>query len=229
MNWKIPTLMLGLAILAPSSAMAASASATFDWSQAAFLTYGNISYTWDTTNVVSGWAYGSYDSDTGALPLSASAAAGGASASATQSQASWSANASATHAGDRAYANSNRYGNVSISGNGVLVITVPYTISVSAVGGGSSWSEVQIGSDNYNGANSSGNYAWVQLSSDAGTRSSAGLLSLALYSPSGYAGRLYAQAMASAHVPAVPEPSSYAMMLSGLALVGALARRQKRS
>jgi hypothetical protein len=127
----------------------------------------------------------------------------------------------------------------SLSGAGVMVISVPYTIK--GTGDVYNWNDrgyADVSIYGYYSA-SDGSYSGsgnTYRSFDSiwqGTQSYSGIFTLAvansnsLLTTSGYlTSSLSASAYGNTYVPGVPEPETYAMMLAGLGLVGTMARRR---
>jgi hypothetical protein len=128
----------------------------------------------------------------------------------------------------------------SLSGAGVMVISVPYTIKVTG-DLYDYYSDRSFASMSINGyySASDGSYSGSGNANKnfdsywSGNQSYSGVFTLAvansdsLLTTSGYLdSSLSANASANSYVPGVPEPETYAMMLAGLGLVGTMARRR---
>jgi hypothetical protein len=128
----------------------------------------------------------------------------------------------------------------SLSGAGVMVISVPYTIKVTGDQGSywENYSHASMSIDGYYSASDgsysgSGHAAKSFYSFSEGDQVYSGIFTLSvansngLLTTSGYFdSSLSAFANANPYVLGVPEPETYAMMLAGLGLVGTMARRR---
>lgn len=155
------------------------------------------------------------------------------------------ANADVTSVPTSEYGSSNSsayaslYSSFSLSGAGVMVITVPYTISVT----GDLYNYSNSGNANLNistyysssdGSSSGSSNASKDFASYwTGDKSYSGVFTVAVanasdsITTSGYLSTsLSTSARAYSYVSGVPEPEAYAMMLAGLFLIGSVARRQ---
>jgi hypothetical protein len=127
----------------------------------------------------------------------------------------------------------------SLSGAGVMVISVPYTIKMT--GDPYAWEDYGRVSMSIDGHYSAwdGSYSGSESahkifdSGSPGDQVYSGVFTLSvansndLLTTSGYFdSSLMAYAFAYTYVPGVPEPETYAMMLAGLGLVGTMARRR---
>ncbi|WP_374512534.1 PEP-CTERM sorting domain-containing protein [Niveibacterium sp.] len=234
MNLKSFALVLSIAAFVPEAVMAASGTADVDWSRASFTTVateGSLTYTWSASSYVWSSANGAYDSNFVEPNLTASSANGSANASAAITPTSWNASSAVTPAGVFQVASSGgeRGGNLNITGTGFLLVSVPYSLEVSTVGGGDSWAQALLRSYVSEGGYTTDRTANAYLSSWTGAATRTGVLHLALYSDGAYSGWLSSSVYSGANVAAVPEPESYAMMLSGLALFGVIARKRRRA
>jgi len=131
-----------------------------------------------------------------------------------------------------------------LSGAGVLIITVPYSLDVTGLKSVDYYTKGRAGvnlSATYSasdGSYSGSDYASKYFDSYYnGDQSFSGLFVMSLANPGGSVTTsgvlntsLYANAYAAANpgvVPGVPEPETYAMMLVGLALIGGVTRYRK--
>lgn len=131
----------------------------------------------------------------------------------------------------------------SLSGAGVLVISVPYSIEVT--GNRSNYDTYSRAYMNISGnySSSDGSFSGNEnanksfYSYSTGDKSYSGMFTMAVANPgggittSGYLNTsLSTNAYANqySYVPGVPEPDSYAMMLAGLAMIGSVIRRRMR-
>ena len=138
-------------------------------------------------------------------------------------------------------ASATQYSTFSLSGAGVMVINVPYTITVTGdLYNYWDYSSANLSiSSNYSASDSSSsgsaraNKSFYSYST--GDKSYSGVFTVAVANASDLittSGSLnsslsvYANADSYTYVPGVPEPETYAMMLAGLFLIGSVARRQ---
>jgi PEP-CTERM motif-containing protein len=159
-------------------------------------------------------------------------------ANALASPLSFSGNAVSTSGS--ASASGNRTVNFSVDGPGVLTVTVPYTLSLTgdtsncyycynydhaSVSGNASFSSYAnngSSSSNSNASYSLNNYYW-----DHSPQSQSGTLVFGIFASGAGNGSLAINFdLSSNGVSPVPEPESYAMLLAGLGLMGAVIRRR---
>lgn len=132
----------------------------------------------------------------------------------------------------------NRSESFSFDGPGVLTVTVPYTLSIS---GGDPYNyydsvsaSVNANANFYgygdNGSFNSDSHASFALSSyyDSSPQSQSGNLVFGIFAAGPGSGTLSIDlgASTSGFVSSIPEPQSYAMLLAGLGLMGAVVRRR---
>ncbi len=147
---------------------------------------------------------------------------------------------STTDSNSGASASGSRTEHFSFSGPGMLTVTVPYTISLTADPSTCyycyySYDQASVsGSANFssyvdNGSDYSNSGVSYSLSNDFGRaapQSQSGMLVFGIVASGAGQGFLGANFNLLAHrVSAVPEPESYAMLLAGLGLLGAVVRR----
>jgi hypothetical protein len=167
------------------------------------------------------------------------AASGASLATALASSTIFSGTVNAIGTESIANASGNRTLDFSFDGPGVLTLSVPYTISLTGTGltccnfdtasvsGNASFSNL-TGGESLN-SNSSVSYA-LNSFNDASSTSKAGNLIFGIVAGDAGTGSLSVGFNLSTNgVGVVPEPESYAMLLAGLGLMGAVVKRRSRN
>lgn len=154
-----------------------------------------------------------------------------AAASSQAGTAPWPSGYSSNHA----YGESANSGEFSLTGHGVAVITMDWSISVSGVA--NDWTDYSHAYAYINGSYTDGLYSsgnansgFSNYSAYTGDASHSGTFAMAVISTGGTAtGLVHAYASAQALSPSVPVPEAetYALMLAGLGMVGWMVRRRK--
>ena len=245
---------LSQAAIAVDEAAPVTATASIDWSQLKLSVTGvndetpTVAYTNQNTSLSSyASSPGQNENNTKSINdwtanANTNADAGISNASALASPLSFEGNAvsmsgSASASGDRTV-------NFSVNGPGVLTVTVPYTISltgdtsgcyycynnydhVSVSGSANFYSDANYGSSssNSNASFSLDNNYWSHS-----PQSQSGTLVFGIFASGAGNGSLQVNFDLSAQgASMVPEPESYAMLLAGLSLMGAVIRRRSMS
>lgn len=223
---------LAAALVSPF-AEAADATASLDFTHMTVSTYGSLTYSLlpiDGYSTASGNANGVLGDASSWSGGSFSINNAGASVNASLDGGYISMSASATSGSGDGWGYVN-WSQVQLSGNGVVVFSIPYSVAVSAhENGASASSQVYASLYGYDGAGRSvGSSNSVNQWAGTGSteHSDSGMLTLAHYFGGGTGTfSLSGGNYVSASVPAVPEPESYAMFLAGLGIIGAVARRR---
>ncbi|PTR13631.1 putative secreted protein with PEP-CTERM sorting signal [Nitrosospira sp. Nsp2] len=151
----------------------------------------------------------------------------------------FSGTASAVETGSVVSSSGTRSVGFSFDGPGMLTFSVPYTISLTGITSVCCYSDTAFvnGSANFysstnGGSSNSSSSASFSIDSygDLSSTSRAGNLVFGIVASDAGTGSLSVGFNASAHgaVVAVPEPESYAMLLAGLGLMGAVVQRRKK-
>ncbi|MEP6880104.1 MAG: PEP-CTERM sorting domain-containing protein [Nitrosospira sp.] len=241
---------LSQAAIAVDDTAPVTAAATIDWSQLKLSVTGvndtvpTVSYTNQNTSLSSNaWSPGQSENNSKSInnwtaTSETNADAGITHANALASPLSLSGNA--TSMSGSSTSSGNRTVNFSVDGPGVLTVTVPYTISLTgdtsgcyycynydhaSVNGNAdfySYANHGSSSSNSNASFSLNNYYW-----DHSPQSQSGTLVFGIFASGAGNGSLQVNFDLSAQgASMVPEPESYAMLLAGLGLMGAVIRRR---
>jgi hypothetical protein len=249
----------GTLLSQPSFAADAStpgiATATIDWSKLQISASGvdgtipTVDFSGQSTSLNSNaQSPGQYESNYKSLDnwidtAQSNSDAGTAFANGLASQTDFSGTANSTPDGS-SNSSGNRTENFSFSGTGILTITVPYTISLAdttsscyycyngdhaSVSGSASFY-----SSSNNGSSSSNSDVLYSLNNyfDTSPQSQSGTLVFGIFANGPGNGSLslnFDAGINSYFVGSIPEPESYAMLLAGLGLMGAVVRRRVKA
>ncbi len=242
--------------VAADTAAPIAATATIDWSKLQLSVTGindtvpKVTFSGQNTSLSSyGSSPGQYENDSKSInnwtdTKGANADAGTTYANALASALNFSGDANAMQSGS-ASSSGTRTEKFTFDGPGVLTVTVPYTISLSgetsnycywcynydhaSVSGSASFNSYVD-----NGSSSTYSNSSFSLHNYYGTppsQSQSGTLVFGIFASGAGNGSLNVNFDLSAHSPvsSVPEPESYAMLLAGLGLMGAMVRRRSNN
>ncbi|SCX61336.1 PEP-CTERM protein-sorting domain-containing protein [Nitrosospira sp. Nsp1] len=239
--------------VAADTTVPVAATATIDWSKLQLSITGvndtvpTVTFSGQNTSLSSyASSPGQYENNSKSInnwtdPKSANADAGTTFANALASTLNFSGDANAMQSGS-ASSSGTRTEQFTFDGPGVLTVTVPYTISLNgetsnycyycynydhaSVSGSASFNSYVD-----NGSSSTHSNSSFSLHNYYGTppsQSQSGTLVFGIFASGAGNGSLNVNFDLSAHSPvsSVPEPESYAMLLAGLGLMGAMVRRR---
>ena len=249
---SVGTLLASTSFAADASTPA-TATATIDWSKLQISVTG-VDGTTPTVNFsgqnssLNSYAQspGQYESNSKSLDnwtetAQVTSDAGTAFANGLASQTDFSGTANSTLGGYSNFSGS-RTESFSFSGPGILTITVPYTISLtdttstcyycynddhaSVSGHASFYSYANNGSSS---SNSDVSYSLSNNYFETSPQSQSGTLVFGIFANGPGDGSLSLNFDAGINVSSIPEPESYAMLLAGLGLMGAVVRRRVKA